>query len=173
VEQANTDLSETGGARAAELVRLLELQPHPEGGSFRECFRSPSTVLTTRGQRQRSGLTTIYFLLRRGEQSRWHRLRSADEVWHHYEGAPLELLWLDRGMGECTRESLGRVEGGTRPVAVVPSGCWQAARTTGDYTLVGCSVGPGFELDDFSLLSDVPEEELVVRSRFPSYVSLI
>jgi len=76
-------------------------------------------------------------------------------------------------MGECTRESLGQVEGGTRPVAVVPSGCWQAARTTGDYTLVGCFVGPGFELDDFSLLSDVPEEELVVRSRFPSYVSLI
>jgi predicted cupin superfamily sugar epimerase len=156
-----------------ELVRTLGLQPHPEGGHFREIFRSTSLVLTVPGDERRLGLTTIYFLLGRGERSRWHRLASADEAWHHYEGAPLELVWLDAEMRRCTEVSLGPLGDGGQPVAVVPAGCWQAAVPTGDYTLVGCTVGPGFEFDDFSFLADVPEEAAVVRSRFEGYADLI
>ncbi len=159
--------------RIDQLVAGLELLPHPEGGHFRETFRSASEVLTVPDRQRRVGLTTIYFLLARGEQSRWHRLGSADEAWHHYEGAPLELVWLDAGMLRCNEVTLGPLAEGGQPVAVVPAGCWQAARSTGEYTLVGCTVGPGFEFDDFSFLADVPEEEAVVRSRFDRYASLI
>jgi predicted cupin superfamily sugar epimerase len=97
-------------------------------------------------------MTTIYFLLPRGAHSRWHRVES-DEVWHFYEGAPLELLWIDEGLGTLRIERLGPVDvaGDTRPAFTIPARCWQAARTTGEYTLVGCTVGPGFEFDDFAM----------------------
>ena len=153
--------------RARTLVERLGLRPHPEGGYFREAIRSRRRVRAVElGAPERAALTSIYFLLVAGTHSRWHRVE-ADEVWHYYEGAPLELLQVDLAMRALVVDRLGPVdEEGTRPVGVVPAGCWQAARTTGRYTLVGCSVAPGFEFADFALLDDRPAEAAVLRERF-------
>ena len=119
---------------------------------------------------ERAALTSIYFLLAAGEFSRWHRVMS-DEIWHYHEGDAIELmLFDDRGM---RRLQLGPVAGETRPTIVVPAGVWQAARTTGAYTLVGCTVAPGFEFADFSLLADAPDAASRFRARHPDLVDLI
>ena len=103
---------------------------------------------------ERAALTTIYFLLTEGEFSRWHRVDS-DEIWHYHEGDAIELLLFDdRGL---RRLRLGPVARETRPTVIVPAGTWQAARTTGAYTLSACIVGPGFEFADFSLAVDWPD----------------
>lgn len=143
--------------RAADLIISLDLQPHPEGGQFREIYRSPFLVRPQDGRPPRAALTTIYFLLTEGEVSRWHRVAS-DEAWHFYEGDPLELFTLDPQTQQVNRYVLGAVGENSSPVHVVPAGVWQAARTTGAYTLVGCTVGPGFDFDDFQILRDAPEE---------------
>jgi len=123
---------------------LLELKPHPEGGHFRETFRDE------REHAGRAVSTGIYFLLAAGEASRWHRIDAA-EVWHFYAGAPLRLtLSAD---GKATREErLGPdLAAGERPQAVVPARCWQAARSLGAWTLVGCTVAPGFVFETFEM----------------------
>lgn len=158
--------------RAAELIRLLELDPHPEGGRFREVFRSGRVVRPDDLDAPRSALTTIYFLLTAGEHSRWHQVAS-DEVWHFYEGDPLELFWFHPAEAWCRRELLGPVGEGRSPVHTVPAGCWQAARPTGSYTLVGCSVGPGFDYADFAMLDVHPEVAERVRRDFPELAELI
>lgn len=155
--------------RAAWLVRTLELSPHPEGGHYREVFRSDSRVRRETPPAERTAATSIYFLLAAGEHSRWHRVAS-DEIWHFYEGDPLELLWLDERAGRLHRELLGPVAEEARPVRVVPAGCWQAARPLGGFTLVGCSVAPGFDFADFALLSDRPGEAEAARRSFPELV---
>jgi uncharacterized protein len=130
---------------AAEIIARLELKPHPEGGHYRETFRDKRTVANGR-----SSATAIYFLLARGERSHWHRI-DAVEVWHYYAGAPLILQIAHEG---CTRHTvrLGPdVAGGERPQAIVPASAWQAAESTGDWTLVGCTVAPGFEFANFEL----------------------
>ncbi|MES2462953.1 MAG: cupin domain-containing protein [Armatimonadota bacterium] len=154
--------------RAALLIGELGLQPHPEGGYYREVYRSVSQVQPNDERPVRSALTTIYFLLIEGQYSSWHRVTS-DEVWHFYEGDPLELFWLDTLTDERTQAVLGPVQGNSeqRPVQVVPAGCWQAARSSGAYTLVGCTVGPGFDFTDFSLLEDGSEEAEKIRRSFP------
>ena len=145
--------------RAAELIATLELAPHPEGGYFREIFRSQETVQPQGTRPPRAALTTIYFLLPAGAYSRWHKVLS-DEVWHFYEGAPLELLC------DSERWVLGPVSLSAEqaPVRVIPAGAWQAARSLGEYTLVGCTVGPGFDFADFSLREGNPfaEKQLTV-----------
>jgi uncharacterized protein len=153
-------------SRAEALLKQLDLTPHPEGGWYREVFRSPSTVQPEDGRPARAALTTIYYMLADGGHSRWHRV-SSDEVWHFYEGDPLELFWLDDGGTRLVRATLGTAGEGSAPVHVVPAGCWQACRTAGAYTLVGCSVGPGFDFQDCEMLSDVPGEADRVRTRFP------
>jgi hypothetical protein len=158
--------------RASELINLLDLEPHLEGGYFREVFRSSNLVHLPDNQEERRALTTIYFLLVAGEYSSWHRV-SRDEVWHYYEGAALELFWAEQGAEECTRCLVGEVGGLSRPVAVVPGGRWQMARTTGKYTLVGCTVGPGFEYEDFQLLRDISEESSEIRCRFPELAEFV
>jgi predicted cupin superfamily sugar epimerase len=140
-------------ARAAELIDTLELTPHPEGGYYRELFRSGSAVAPLDGRGSRPALTTIYFLLPAGQHSAWHRVQS-DEVWHHYEGSPLELLLMPASEPIVERGLLGPCDGAQAPVRWVPAGWWQAARSLGAYTLVGCTVGPGFEYADFELLAD-------------------
>lgn len=137
--------------RARQLIAELELQPHPEGGYYRELFRSAARVQPTDARPVRAALTTIYFLLTAGAHSRWHRVAS-DEVWHLYEGGELELLIADEQLSDVRRVVLGKASQGVGPVFVVPAGWWQAARSLGSYTLVGCTVGPGFEFDDFSFL---------------------
>jgi hypothetical protein len=157
--------------RAGYLIRRLELQAHPEGGYYREVFRSGIEVSLASGTR-RSALSSIYFLLPGGGQSRLHRLLH-DETWHFYEGDSLELLWLSPGLGRVERHVLAPVDAERDAVVTVPAGCWQAARSTGDYSLVGCTVGPGFEFEDFELLSQRPAEAAAVRERFPELAGFI
>lgn len=127
---------------ADRIIRLLKLKPHPEGGWFRETFRD--------GEGQRAPSTAIYFLLKKGEASRWHRIDAA-EVWHWYGGAPLELL-IANNRKTPKRHVLGNdLVKGERPQIVVPANAWQAARSKGTYTLVGCTVAPGFLFDKFEL----------------------
>jgi len=144
---------------AADLVSKLALQPHPEGGWYREIYRSPTRVDTSRGSR--AALTTIYYLLEQSQLSRWHVVQ-ADELWHFYAGAPLELLAYTPTTRKLERNVLGYVgaadpnagtDAGETSVSVIPTGVWQAARTLGDYSLVGCTVGPGFEFADFEFVS--------------------
>ena len=141
--------------RAEHLVASLNLRPHPEGGFYSEIYRSAAQVQPLDARDARSALTTIYFLLTEGDVSRWHRVAS-DEAWHYYEGAPLELWVAEPDFSAVAPQRLGPVDGHARPVTVVPAGDWQAARSTGTYTLVGCTVGPGFEFADFEMLRTNP-----------------
>ncbi|HMK80927.1 MAG TPA: cupin domain-containing protein [Xanthobacteraceae bacterium] len=130
---------------AADVIRLLELKPHPEGGHFRETFRDP------RLENGRAVSTAIYFLLARGERSRWHRIDAA-EAWHHYAGAPLALELAASEDGTIRRVTLGGdLAKGERPQAIVPAHHWQATQSLGDWTLAGCTVAPGFQFATFEL----------------------
>ncbi len=122
---------------ADRLIQLLDLKPHPEGGYFRETFRD--------GGNGRAHSTAIYFLLKAGEVSRWHRVDAA-EVWHFYRGAPLELK-IERDTYILGPD----IDEAQVPQLVVPPGAWQAARSLGAYTLVGCTVAPGFEFSKFEM----------------------
>jgi len=138
--------------RALELIDVLHLAPHPEGGFYRETWRSPARV--SRHQLpERSALTTIYFLLAAGGFSAWHRVTS-DEVWNWYEGEALELLLAPEDCSRVERRQLGRAGDSCEPAITVPAGWWQAARPLGDYALCGCAVAPGFDFEDFSFLRD-------------------
>jgi predicted cupin superfamily sugar epimerase len=124
---------------AQDIIRMLALKPHPEGGHFRETFRDPKQIADGR-----SVSTAIYFLLARGERAHWHRI-DAVEVWHWYAGAPLQLE-IAAAPGRVERVTLGGdISAGLRPQAVVPPQAWQAAQTLGDWTLLGCTVAPGFD----------------------------
>jgi uncharacterized protein len=129
---------------AGDVIRLLGLKPHPEGGHFRETFRDARIV-----EGRRAASTAIYFLLARGERSHWHRT-DAVEVWHYYAGAPLALRIA--GTSGVTTILLGAdIAAGERPQAAVPAHAWQAAESLGDWTLVGCTVAPGFDFTGFEL----------------------
>lgn len=131
---------------ASDVIRLLDLKPHPEGGHFRETFRDVRVVEGTR-----AASTAIYFLLARGECSHWHRI-DATEIWHYYAGAPLALDIATHDLTPVERVTLGPdLAAGERPQAVVPAGTWQAAVSLGDWTLVGCTVAPGFDFSGFEL----------------------
>lgn len=136
-------------AQASALIEALALAPHPEGGHYRCIYESDAQV-SCNGH-SRPALTAIQFLLARGERSAWHRV-DAEEAWHWQQGGPLELQIFDAGTGQLRRETLDAVERGGPAMAVVPSGCWQAARTLGDFTLVACTVSPGFVWEGFALL---------------------
>jgi uncharacterized protein len=160
-------------ARAAELIRTLKLEPHPEGGFYRETFRSAEVVTPGDRRSARAGLTVIWFLLPAGSLSRWHRVRSA-ESWHYHEGAPLELLMMAPAAGDAIqRIRLGPVAAGQLPLATVPGGWWQAARPTGAFTLVSCAVGPGFDFADFEMLADTPADAARLRARLPEVAPLL
>ena len=129
---------------ADAVIRLLELEPHPEGGHFRETFRDAAE------QGVRAASTAIYFLLRTGEVSRWHRIDAA-EVWHWYAGAPLELRTAASDGGGSLVILGNDFAAHERPQFIVPKRCWQSACTLGAWTLVGCTVAPGFEFAGFEL----------------------
>ncbi len=138
--------------RAEELISGLELQPHPEGGWYREVFRSPHTVQTADERSPRAALTTIDFLLQQGQFSAWHRVRS-DEVWHLLEGESLSLWLLPPGGVQAQQVLLSAT---TVRRHVVPADWWQAAETGDDFAYVGATVGPGFDFADFSFGRDDP-----------------
>ena len=130
---------------AADIIARLELRPHPEGGYYRETFRDTRTDALGR-----ACSTAIYFLLARGERSQWHRI-DAVEIWHYYAGNPLVLRIAHEGCTSHTVKLGPDVTSGQRPQAIVPASAWQTAETTGDWTLVGCTVAPGFEFASFEL----------------------
>jgi len=136
--------------RAAELIAQLGLAPHPEGGWYRELFRSPQRVTPHDARASRSALTTIDFLLAAGQASAWHRVRS-DEVWHLLEGGPLRLWLMPPALDAVTCVDLGA---GAAARHVVPAHWWQAAEPLADFAYVGATVGPGFEFADFDFLRD-------------------
>ena len=141
---------------AASMIERLGLQPHPEGGWYREVHRSVTKLETQSGQR--AALTSIYFLLEHSQHSRWHVV-AADEVWHHSAGAPLELLVYRPASRELRRQRLGPPRDGQEPIGVVQAGEWQAARSLGEYSLVGCDVAPGFDFADFRFIAALPGHE--------------
>jgi predicted cupin superfamily sugar epimerase len=162
---------------ARSLVEQLGLVPHPEGGFFRETYRDALTLsgLPTRFSGPRSASTAIYYLLERGDMSALHRIAS-DEVWHHYAGGPLTVHVLHEApLGSARHQALRLgmdLAAGERPQAVVPAGAWFGARIEGDhdFSLVGCTVAPGFDFRDFELgtrdglLAAFPERSELVRS---------
>ncbi|MBI3635135.1 MAG: cupin domain-containing protein [Candidatus Rokubacteria bacterium] len=152
----------------ADLVRLLELRPHPEGGFFRETYRARETVPAFGGTRSLS--TAIYFLLPGTDVSRLHRIKS-DEVWHFYAGAAVTLSMIHAD-GRLTEATLGaRVGAGERFQAIVPAGCWYGAVVSdpGGYALLGGTVAPGFDFADFELgerarlLADYPQHQALIE----------
>jgi len=136
-------MSSFEGMNADELIKALGLEPHPEGGHFRETFRDSNSP-------GRDHSTAIYYLLRKGECSHWHRVDAA-EVWHFYAGDPLVLSIATDGNSPDDHVLGLDIAAGQRPQIVVPANAWQAARPTEDYTLVGCTVAPGFEFSKFEM----------------------
>ena len=154
--------------RATELITQLQLERHPEGGYYREIFRSSDLVTPADGRGPRAALTTIYFLLPAGTISRWHRVTS-DEVWHLYEGGPLEVLSVDPEFSTLSRHKLEQ----HAPVCTVAASRWQAARTIGDYALCGCTVGPGFDFEDFTILGNDAASAVRLLALDPELASLV
>lgn len=143
--------------RASDVVRLLGLRPHPEGGHYRETFRD---AVTDAGGRSCS--TAIYYLLAVGETSEWHRV-DATETWHFYAGAPLVLTVSPDGHDAQARRLGPNLAAGEVPQVVVPAGQWQSATSLGAWTLVGCTVAPGFDFAGFELAP--PDWRPTPRSR--------
>jgi predicted cupin superfamily sugar epimerase len=129
---------------ADDYIELLGLHPHPEGGFFRETWRAPAAV------GERASGTSIYYLLRTDRGSHWHRV-DATEIWHYYAGAPLELSLSSDGVRAETAILGPDVASGARPQIIIDEHVWQSAKTLGEFTLVGCTVSPGFEFSGFVL----------------------
>jgi predicted cupin superfamily sugar epimerase len=157
-------------ARPERLIAELGLVPHPEGGHYREVFRSRDAV--ERDGARRPAVTSIYYLLRAGELSRWHVVE-LDEVYHFHEGDALELLTFDPAEGQVRRIELGSADGERRPLHVVPRGVWQASRPLGAYSLVGCTVAPGFDFADFRFVADLPGHERHFDGPLADYGALL
>jgi len=150
---------------AARIVEKHNMQAHPEGGFFVETFRSNRLVETTDGRGARSALTHILFLLDASFKdgiSRLHRVRS-DEVWQYITGAPLTLTCLSPDLSEASDSILNL----DHPSLTVPADAWQASRTYGPWTLVGCTVGPGFDFQDFTMMKDEPETTKQLLASYP------
>lgn len=134
----------SGASSAAEVIRILGLQPHPEGGYFGEIFRDAPAG------GGRGACTSIYFLLAAGQKSHWHKV-DAVEIWHYHAGAPLALSVADDDGGITTMTLGPDVAAGERPQGIVPADAWQSAESLGDWTLVGCTVSPAFQFEGFVL----------------------
>lgn len=156
--------------QARALIDGLRLQPHPEGGWYREIYRSGERVQTARGAR--SAMTSIYYLLESNQVSRWHVVDS-DEIWHFYEGSPLELLTYDPRTSSLVRSVLGDTKDDHKRVGVIPREVWQAARCLGEFSLIGCNVGPGFDFKDFRLIASLSSHRPHFESALAGFESLL
>ncbi len=125
---------------AQQIIDQLKLKPHPEGGYYVETFRDDSNASTA-----------IYYLLEAGDRSHWHRVHGSSEVWHYYSGDPLMLTLSEHGHSLETRQLGPNISDGEKPQVVVPPGWWQSAESQGAWTLVGCTVAPGFTFDNFEM----------------------
>ena len=159
--------------RMEDLVNQLEMKVHPEGGFYKEVYRSTDKIAEECLHHRfcggsRSVSTAIYFLLESGNFSAFHRIKS-DEVWHHYEGNPVEIVVIFRNK-KLEILTLGKnIENGEQPLQVVPEGCWFASKVKGDgYAFVGCTVAPGFEFSDFEL-----GDRLRLLKQYPEHSKLI
>lgn len=158
-------------ARVDALVRELRLAPHPEGGHFRETFRSARSVDPLDGRPRRAALTGIYCLYAAGEHSRWHRVES-DEIWTHLEGDPLRIWIFDPDRSALESVVLGAFGADAEPQRTVRAGLWQAAEPLGDYTLGACFVGPGFDFADFRMLDADPPARAAIARAAPDLLRL-
>lgn len=158
--------------RAGELIELLQLQPHPEGGWYREVFRSAAQVQPGDARTARSALTTIDFLLTRGRFSAWHRVAS-DEVWHLLEGGPLRLWLMPPDLSAMHSVDLAQASSRGAARHVVPAHWWQAAEPMGDYALSGATVGPGFDFADFSFLRSTADGKAALQALAPDLLRLL
>jgi uncharacterized protein len=158
--------------RALSLIEQLGLRAHREGGYFREVFRSSSVVTPGPSGARRTAVTSMYYLLPAGQVSRLHRVTS-DEIWHFLEGDPLELCTIDPSLAALQTHLIGPASNEARPLHAVPAHYWQAARPTGAFTLAGCTVGPGFEYEDFTLLADEPNLRGMIIQKFPGLAGLL
>ncbi len=155
---------------AAELIAELRLTAHPEGGWYREAHRATEVLATPRGPR--AAVTAIYYLLEAGQASRWHVVAS-DEIWHFHDGAPLELLVYRPETRRLTRRLLGEPAQNREPIGIVRAGEWQAARSVGAWSLMGCDVGPGFEFADFRFVAALPGHEAHFGGALAEYAPLL
>lgn len=166
----------TSTPRARQLIEQLQLQPHPEGGWYREVFRSMVEVVPQDGRPVRSALTSIYFLLEATQHSRWHRVL-ADEVWVHLEGESLDLWTWEAASSDLRSIALGRVSAATEPQHVVSAGLWQAAKPqpggTAGYALLACMVGPGFDFSDFQMMQPGGHEARQIAREHPMLAQLV
>ena len=136
--------------KSSEIIKQFKLSPHPEGGWFKEILRSDNYVTRKDGEK-RNNITGIYYMLLKNEISTWHRVNSADEIWIHLKGAPLDLWCLDDGNKKLRKLTLDS----NNPIEMIPSGYWQAAKSIGSFTLASCCVGPGFDYSDFQMLRNL------------------
>ena len=172
--------------RAAWLIETLGLQPHPEGGYYREAFRSSLVVFSESVNTRRNAMTHIYFLLTKNQISRLHRVRH-DELWIYQEGAELLIHSIDGTSHKHSESKLGlagerpvnlsTIEDAalnrTEPAVIISSNTWQAAQSLGAFTFVSCIVAPGFEFQDFSLLKDCDEEQEAILKFWPDALRFI
>jgi Uncharacterized conserved protein len=141
-----------------KIIRQLDLQPHPEGGWYRRNFTSPTTLSTSQGERP--SLTSIFYLLDENHLSRWHVIRST-ELWHFYKGARLELITYQPDTRLLQKSILGNdLDAGQILQVIVPGKTWQCARSLGAFSLMGCTVTPGFDFRDFQFVWDLPDHAL-------------
>lgn len=155
---------------ASELIARLGLKPHPEGGWYREVHRAAERIETARGPR--AAITTICYLLEQAQIGRWHVV-SSDEIWHFHAGAPLELLVYSPETRVARRNVLGPPTVEQEPIGIVRAGEWQAARSLGAFSLVGCDVGPGFEFEDFRFVATVAGHEAHFTGELARYSGLL
>jgi predicted cupin superfamily sugar epimerase len=135
----------------ADIIAMLDMRPHPEGGWFVETYRDPSCIVDAANPNGRSASTAIYFLLTEGQVSHWHRV-DAVEIWHWHAGSPLALSIAATGEDTPLTLTLGNdLAAGQRPQGIVPRHAWQSAASLGAWTLVGCTVAPGFDYAGFEL----------------------
>ncbi|ETR74204.1 MAG: hypothetical protein OMM_00398 [Candidatus Magnetoglobus multicellularis str. Araruama] len=151
---------------AAQLIQRLDLVKHPEGGYYREVYRSESVFVSPKNGQKRHAMTDIFFLLLAGQKSRFHRIIH-DEIWHFYKGDPLTLIDIQADNLEMSRITLGNTNSQLTFKHWIRGYNWQSAYTNGEYSLVGCTVAPGFEFDDFSFLHDNPEASRRIINKYP------
>ena len=153
-----------------ELVEKLNLEPHPEGGYYRQCFKSDVIVHPTNKENTRSAMTHIYYLLLKGNYSRFHR-NAYDEIWNLYAGDGARLVLFDMDKRTVEEHSLSSNE--MRFQLAVPGGIWQAAEPTGDYALFGCTVSPGWEFEDEVYMTDYPDVSRALKELNPAEARMI